>query len=430
MPTPFPHQIVGATFLASRKAALLADEQRVGKTGASIIATDLALARKILVVTKSSPRAQWGREFREWSIFPRKVQIIYASHEKVAADADVVIVGWGMVYDKRLLPQLVARDWDVLILDESHEAKNPDAKRTAAVYGALAPRAQTVWCLSGTPIPNAPNDLFPMLEALAPERLKGVETYAKFVRRYCVVKPRLINGRRIEIVIGGQNHDELRERLDGFWLRRTQQDVGIGRPIFSVYALDPNFGAAALGELDPLAADILAAAETGDTRTLEMHLGPLRRITGQIKAHAVAEAIAEELDDGLDKIVLMAWHKDVIETLKSRLSSYGVVCLDGSTPPNRRQAEVDAFQHGDARVFVGQIQAAGEAIDLSASANLMFVETSFVPKDMAQAAMRITNHTQRRQCVVRVAALAGSIDEALAAILTRKVATIRKVMET
>ena len=94
----------------------------------------------------------------------------------------------------------------------------------------------------------------------------------------------------------------------------------------------------------------------------------------------------------------------------------------------KRGEAVATFQDGRARVFIGQIQAAGEAIDLSVSCNLVFVEGSFSPKDMRQAALRITNHNQQRQCIVRFAALEGSIDEAVMAVLARKVATIKEVL--
>ena len=47
---------------------------------------------------------------------------------------------------------------------------------------------------------------------------------------------------------------------------------------------------------------------------------------------------------------------------------------------------------------------------------------------MAQAALRITNHGQKRQCRVRVAALEGSVDEALQAIVIRKVATNKEII--
>ena len=83
MPTPFPHQLTGAAFLAERKAALLGDAPRVGKTGSSIIACDMNFARRVLVVTTASARAQWGGEFKSWG-FPRNIQVVYTNNTSLA----------------------------------------------------------------------------------------------------------------------------------------------------------------------------------------------------------------------------------------------------------------------------------------------------------------------------------------------------------
>jgi SWI/SNF-related matrix-associated actin-dependent regulator 1 of chromatin subfamily A len=417
---PFPHQLAGAKFLASRKTALLADLPRVGKTGTAIIAADYVNAANICVVTTASGRAVWRRGLADWSAFDR---------------SDATVVGWPSVGQPDTLSGLLRQKWDLLILDESHFAKNPEAKRTIAAY-MVAKKAERVWCLSGSPIPNAPNDLFPMMQALCPERLKAdgelpdVSTYPAFLKRYCVVKPKKIGWHRwIDVVIGGRNLDELKARLDGFVLRRTQQDVGIREPLYDTFPLlvSDKVKREAQAGLDTAA--VLAAAESGDTKALEMHLGPLRRLTGEIKARAAVEALKEEFECGLDKIVLMAWHKDVMQILRDGLGRYGVVGIDGSTPSTRRTEAIDRFRDDPKiRVFIGQIQAAGEAIDLSAAATLWFVESSFTPKDMLQASLRITNHSQARQALVRVCVLDGSIDEALQTILLRKWQAIREVM--
>lgn len=426
---PFHHQLAGAQFLAERSAALLADEPRVGKSGAAIMAADMVWARRILVVTTASGRPVWAKAFRDWSAFGRSVQTIYklTDHPK----ADVVIVGWSAVAEQRMYSRLYVQDWDVLILDESHYAKNPTAKRTAATFGTaefdhgLCRKAARTWCLTGTPVPNAPNDLYPMLRALCPDCIDGM-SYDAFLRRYCVVAPRYISGRTIDVVKGGKNEAELAQRLKGFFLRRTQKDVGITEPIYETFPL--HIDANLTYEADTAA--ILAAAEAGDTRSLEMHLGPLRRLTGVLKAGAVIDAVKEEFAAGLDKIVLMAWHSDVVDVLAEGLAEFGPVVVDGRAGAQTREyAELMFRGDADCRVFIGQMLAAGEAIDLSAAAELIFVEMSSVPKDMKQASLRVTNFGQKRQPRIRVAALEGSIDEALAEILTRKVRTIRAVLE-
>ena len=430
MPDLFPHQLAGAQFLASRRAALLADEQRVGKTPTSIRACDYIMARRILVVTTASARGQWAREFYEWG-FPRDIQVIYRGTDRIRDEAEAVVVGWGMV--DALFDKLCAISWDVLLIDECHNAKNPAALRTTALYGGstagLVECAKRVWCLSGTPAANSPADLWPMLNALAPERLDGIKDYDAFVARYCVTKLKRIGGIMRPVIKGGKNLEELSARIEGFWLRRTQADVGIREPIYSVFALSVDKLPAELMN-EAGAQEVFDAIETGETKTLEMHLGPLRRLTGAIKAHAVIQAVSEMLEDRqLDKIVLAAWHTDVVDLLWTGLAKYGVCGVDGRTSAIQRDKEVAKFKQANFRVFVGQIIAAGEALDLSSAAELWFVEPSFTPKDMAQMSKRITHHHQKRQPLVRVCALAGSLDEAFMSILARKVASIRELMD-
>ncbi len=444
MPTPHPHQIEGAHFLAGRKAALLADEPRVGKTGAAIMAADYVMANTILVVTTSSGRPVWRRAMADWSPFGRKVQII---KDKVDADTQVAIVSWGVLTQAATRSALLQRNWDVLILDESHFAKSFGAKRTQAVYGvceddrlsqgaALVRRAGRVWCLTGTPMPNSPLDLFPMLRALSPLRLEGGGEQAKVMReddfmdRYTRWRPKKLNPwTTIKIVMGGRNGDELAKRLEGFVLRRTQQDVGITEPVYEILPLatTPAMKRQVEGEIDMAA--VLAAAEAGSTKDLEMHLGPLRRLTGELKAKAVVDAVIDEFECGLDKIVLAYWHKDVGAMLRDGLSKYGVVGIDGAVSANDRESAEQRFLHDPSiRVFLGQIQAAGEAIDLSSAAELLFVEASFQPAHMKQMSLRITNHSQARSPRVRVAVLEGSLDEAVQSILMRKWSAIREAL--
>lgn len=444
MLTPKPHQIAGAAFLAARRAALLADEPRVGKTGAAIMAADQVGARSILVVTTASGRPVWRRGFEDWSIFGRSCQIL-TSKDRLRPDTEIAIVGWPNMADPASVADLWKREWDAIIFDESHFAKSMDAKRTLAALGAggIHAKGKHIWCLSGTPMPNSPYDIYPMLAAMAPERLasdaaKGwpdVTDAEVFKRRYCKIKPKKIGFHRwIDVIIGGQNLDELAARLDGFYLRRTQQDVGITEPVFEIMPLLASPAAlreAQKAERSEIDAGLLALIASGDLEGLkDQHLGPVRRIWGGVKVKPLVEALKDEFESGLDKVVIAAWHSDVIAALADGLAKFGVVGIDGSTSAKAREANVHAFQTDpNVRVFIGQIQAAGEAIDLSAAAELIFAEMSFVPKDAKQMSLRITNYGQTRTPRVRVATLEGSIDDAIQTALLRKWATINEVMK-
>lgn len=450
MLTPFPTQISGAKFLANNRNALLADEPRVGKTGAAIIAADYSLDDSILVVTTASGRPVWKRAFSQWTEFPRVAEIVTRD---TTPTKSVAIVGWPSIADPHIRNEILKRRWDRIILDEAHWAKNFENKRTQAAYGTLYDDGEVllhrgsivsagngVWCLTGTPLPHDPSDIYPMMRSLCPDRLMAdpdqnwpnVTKYQDFLHRYCVVKmKKLPRGfRKIPVVVAGRNLPELRARLKGFLLLRTQQDVGIRAPIYETLplAVTPRMLQEVEGDLDRTS--VLEAARNGDTRALDMHLGPLRRLTGEFKAQAVVQAVTEEFEGGLDKIVLAYWHKDVGQILRDGLAKYGVLGIDGSTPPTARGAiEQQWLTDSKIRVFLAQIEAAGEAIDLSSAATLWFVETALSPKSMKQMALRITNHTQTRQAIVRVCVLEGSIDEALQEILIRLWSAIREVLQ-
>jgi len=442
---PMPTQMSGAKFLAARHRALLADEPRVGKTGAAIIAADMILANTIDVVTTASGRAVWRRGFHTWSKLGRSIGIVGV--DKNASDCDVRILSYNGA-----TTFVSKRNTDLVILDESHNCKNPDAKRTQAILGkpvaggkslftggALVRGTTRAWFLTGTPLPHDPSDIWTTMRSSCPERLYAndqrgwpdVTKFEDFRHRYCIVRMKQISRfSKIAVVIGGRNESELRDRVGDFMLRRTQKDIGI-RP--SVYELFPLVVSNAVrkqvdGDLDKKA--ILKAAEDGNTKELEMELGPLRRLTGNIKAQAVVEAVRDEFSNGLNKIVLMYWHKEVGDLLEDGLQQFEPLRIDGSTPTKAREKYELAFRgNTNNRVMLGQIQAAGEAVDFSSANELWFVETSFSPKDQAQAAMRITNVNQTRNTFVRVCCIEGSIDEALQASLLRLWTAINGVLK-
>lgn len=450
--TPKPTQLSGAKFLAGRNFALLADLPRVGKTGAAIIAADYRMAESILVVTTASGRGVWKAGLAAWSTFDRNVQVLTGG-KSLRPDTTVAIVGWSGLTQPKLRAELLKRRWSVVMLDEAHAAKNFDAKRTQAVYGtlvdggaglntatALTRTADVVWLLTGTPLPNSPADAYPMLRALFPERLTtafgptDVTTFSAFMKRYCKTRPMRVGpgyfAKWIDVFVEGINLDELNARIAGMFLQRTQQDVGILEPEYETMPLIAPTALPSEITDQKKGAAILEAARTGDRSALEMHMGPLRRLTGEIKAGLVVEAVKEELDGALDKVVLAYWHRDVGAMLADGLAQYGVTGIDGSTPDNARTANAARFRTDPkCRVFLAQIQAAGEGIDLSSASNLIFVEVSFVPKDQKQMALRITNHTQKRRPLVRVATLEGTIDDAIQSILLRKWSAIRETLK-
>ena len=418
-------QLIAADFLARRQRAFLWDSPRVGKTGAAVIAADYIGARSALVVTTASGRGVWRRAFPAWQTIPRRVRVLGSDPE---GSTDVGVVSWGMLSS---IPRAIRQRPDLIILDEDQEATNPEAQRSQHVYGSpvddgaemLTARAvvqpgDRVWHLSGTPFPHDLGNGWMRLRASFPELLKArngwpdVTRFGDFRDRYCRLgRKKLPNGERIPVVLGGKNETELRLRIAGTFLRRTQADVGIQPPRYETLPLVVSAAERARFAETPNERKILTAAAAGKTYDLEMELGSLWRQTGVVKARAVVEAIREQMRLGLEKIVLAYWHRDVGDILEEGLRSFGLVRLDGSTSPTNRESCEKRFRAPSNRIFLGQIQSAGEAIDLSPADEMWLVEYAMSPRLMEQVSKRIVNVEKKRNCFVRVVTIDQSIDD-------------------
>ena len=73
------------------------------------------------------------------------------------------------------------------------------------------------------------------------------------------------------------------------------------------------------------------------------------------------------------------------------------------------------------------IDIASTAIDLTAANDVVFAETTWVPKDVLQASMRCMGVNQSKPVLARIMSLKGSIDEAISETIVRKHRTISKI---
>lgn len=435
----YAYQEAGIEFLAKRKRAFLADEMGLGKTVQAIRACDIVGAGHVLVICPAAARTNWAREFRTWSP-ARTVQTIESSKDDANAEG-VVITSFDLAVRKE--GTFSDHVFDVVIIDEAHFLKNRKSKRTNAILGTgckgkdgIISHAKRVWAMSGTFVPNNYSELWTLIRALVPGLIdvKGKPaTYTQFVKHYCVIAQTPFAQMKI---IGSKNAADLRARLKGCYLRRKKAEVLHDLPPirYATVSLHPD-DARALSELESKHAvdldAVLANAEAGwQGRGCPMHLASMRRITGELKARPLVELLASELADTKHKIVVFAHHTSVIDILAKGLALYGAVVLDGRTPYVKRQQNIDLFDTSDSvRVFIGQITAAGTAINLTAASNVVFAEASWAPGDNAQAAMRCHRIGQKSSVLVRFASLDGSVDEKVTEVLRRKTAEISLLID-
>jgi SWI/SNF-related matrix-associated actin-dependent regulator 1 of chromatin subfamily A len=390
MNTLFDFQDVGARWLAGKRFAYLADEMGLGKTPQAISAADLAGARSVSVICPASVRANWEREIERWSLG-------LWDYDVRSYDAAV----------RHGLPRA-----DTYIIDEAHYLKTPGTARTKTLLGpgSRLRDAARIWALSGTPAPNHVGELWTWLRLFGATDLphrKFLEAHVNF--RDTPYGPKVYGNKR-----GAA--ERLATDLNPLLLRRRKVDVLKDLP--AIRWGDISLAQNVAGRLSPV--DI--GLTTGDDLPAEdEHIARIRKLTGELKAAPLAAFLAEELQQTGEKIVVFAWHRAVMDALEQGLAKFGVARIDGSTPAARRQGIVDRFQtDAECRVFLGNIQAAGAGITLTAASNLIFAEMSWTPGDNSQAAMRVHRIGQDKPVLIRTSTLLGSIDEAVNAVLARK----------
>jgi len=400
-----PYQTDGANFLAEHETASLWDDPGLGKSFQTLMAIGVCDYKDVLIVCPASVRLVWAAECKKVGY----KSTVLLKKGQIAKGINIVSYSGasGALYDEIML-----REWDLLVLDEEHFVKGSKTKRTKKIFGekldrktGIASRCKAIWGLTGTPMPNNPSELYPMIRAKFPDaivkRSGHIMSYWDFVNRYCTT---INNGFGIQIT-GGKNLAELRDKLRGRVLRRKKKEVAKDLPImqYEILPVQGNISSIPKDELDGVRDCLTSDEPLQELKKMGTHVASLRRITGMAKVKSVMDWVEEA---GHDKIVLFAHHKAVIDELKKMPDT---VYIDGSCSQSHREKAVAAFQEGSARRIVGQIQAAG------------------TPAENRQAADRIHRIGQENNCLVYFATVPDSIDEDIMKVVKRKLETYKEM---
>jgi len=424
----------------------------LGKSAQAITAADIIKAKRILVVCPAVARINWDREFQKFSKIGRKFQILTTLKDIISQNS--IIISFDLL--TRLNPACLGQ-FDVLIIDEVHYAKNIKAKRTHAIFGKKGiiheqsknSKCKT-WVLSGTPAPNHAGELWPLLYTFGVTDLKN----ENFIQRFCHVRPGF-SGKGWQVA--GTKRDkipELRGLLAKIMLRRMKAELGTEIPpiffsnlVVESGEVDYDMDLAFVNYLYPenriaeleerLKAELQSIDKAINTQSIEVLKGlaksvsMVRRYIGIQKVEKIAELVKSELDANLyEKIVIFAIHRGVIEGLRNRLRDYNPLVLYGGSKFNKAHGNIDKFNnYGKYRVFIANITAAGIAINLTAAHNVLMAEQEWTPAANAQAIARCHRHGQRNPVNVRFVGLANSLDERVCEILARKTKDLTDIFE-
>lgn len=440
-----PFQRAGVAYALRHSRVLIADEMGLGKTIQALAAIQARGAYPAAVVCPASLKPNWKREAEKWLPEGTRVAVLNGGKGSLP-EADLYVLNYELL--GKWAEALAGRGLRALVADEAHYLKTRTAARTKA-FADLAKKAkpESVLLLTGTPVMNRPAELASPLAILG--QLDALGGWWRFVRRYCDARET-----RFGLdVSGAANLDELNERLRAACMvrrrkaevlrelpakRRAEVPVTLPREARKAY----EEAAANIVEWKAGQAKRLALAATGDDEAARkasieaarkaesaealVRIEALKQLAVAGKLPQVEEWIADFVESG-EKLVVFAVHRSVVERLAAR---FNAPAITGDTPIEDRQKAVDRFQGDpDCRLIVGNVQAMGVGLTLTAASNVLFVELPWRPADLDQAEDRCHRIGQSASVTAWYLLAEQTIDDDLFGLIGRKRAVVDAATE-
>ena len=428
-----PYQVEGVAFLAATGRALLADDMGLGKT-VQAIAASVWMRRhegveRTLVVCPASLKHQWAREIARFTDLD--VEVIQgaapARRAQYRRKAAFSIVNYELVMrDHERIERLLAPD--LLIVDEAQRVKNWRTK-TATAIKRLDTRFAFV--LSGTPLENRLEDLYSVMQVVDQ---RGLGPLWRFMLDFHVTDER---GK----VIGYRNLSTLRQRLAPTMLRRDRRIVAAQLPPRIEHRLDVTMTSRQTEIHDSALYSAYTLARIARRRPLtpsEEHRLMAALQTARMACNAaglvddetegspkLAELgrVLEELcvEGGLKVVVFSQWKK--MTAMAAQVAEglgLGVLCLHGGIPTAKRGALIERFETDPAVQVFLCTDAGGVGLNLQAAGALVNLDLPWNPAVLDQRIARVHRLGQRRSVQIVVMVAAGSYEQRVEAMLSRK----------
>jgi SNF2 family DNA or RNA helicase len=229
-------------FYQSKRGMLNANDMGMGKTVESVVVIyilqkllEKRLNRKptVLWLTKKSlMKKSTPKEILKWNPTCRIVVPPESSSKKdrefllelyEMQKADIFVANYEFA---RTTPKVTQMKWDIIVIDEVHKLKGgANANGPTAIFTAvknLCEKAEYVLMLSGTPMVNAPEEMWSYLHIFNPEKFPDVKRFRRDFMGY-----REVAG---EMQLAVDPNKILQYALKGQMIRRSAQEVGLQIP--------------------------------------------------------------------------------------------------------------------------------------------------------------------------------------------------------
>jgi SNF2 family DNA or RNA helicase len=398
--------------LQHEHGAILADSMGLGKTATAVNVAVLLQMKRILVICPKSAIPDWRREIVDWDKHHGMIQ----HRTSLMFNRGWTLINYEML--KRHAGPLRKREWDLIIIDESHATKEPNCNRTRLIYGGDVngtewgpiPHRKAI-IISGTPFKNRIEELFEPLHFIKPDKWPDREA---FIDTYYPPEFDQEGRRQRNITKDGRvvgvapvNLDDLHRQLQDDMVRTHKDDVpGLPQKRFelipiSVSLLAAFYFAVSRAKLRKLYAQLISiqlreqwndAADAINNKITALH--------SEIALQAIdlkLQPIIDYLLTFTEKTVVIGFHRqDLLDLVAQRLrvEGLGVVEHNGDTSHNLKWSKNQFRKNAAVQFFVGQLTVSNLSLTLTTAKHIVFLELPQTWSDFEQATDRIHRYGQ------------------------------------
>lgn len=411
---------------------------------------------RILIFCPAIGRVSWKTELPKWQN-TRQIMQITSQTTSIPSGPVAAVVSYDLLSRAqgfRKVQKLLrsTEKFDVVVLDEAHYLKSPDANRTKALYGSRLDLANglikealaqggAIWPASATPTKANAADLYPHLKALFPDALRAlfggeVPTRNQFVERFCTFFDGLY-GREIT----GNNPKTISDLVAAIrphFIVRRKSDVAqeLGSVLHITLPLEVKEHNENIDNADTVPNDRTKFLDLLENAPADAnipdpppHLMQQWRELGEAKVEPATAWIRDFLDQHPNKkLVVFAHHRSVIQHLAQAFPGESVTLFGGTSPLAREQAVADFQGKPSVRIFIGQTMAAGTSITLTAASDVLVLEPEWAALDMYQAISRCHRLGQTEPVTAYYAYADDTVDARIARAVRRRTEDFEKLI--
>ncbi len=401
------YQVEAVKEILDKKRVLIADDMGLGKCSEAISAKSVMDKRNgyqggTLIISPADVIPHWEREIKKWYKFKENpsVKVIrtktYEEDVKDARESDFALVGYPTLSrlgdedsSSRRLAQLEGFHYGVI--DEAHNAKNPQSLRSKGVKRILD-STEYLAILTGTPIPNTVIDIYMLLSLLDKEQFPITSENPRAILSsfYHLFKQdpefvrRVLNDRMMRREIGdyleGQVPRLNRNSLD---VQLEDEHRDVYKQVYENDNIEPDVKLRQLinASVDP---NLVSPA------LLEGRENRIGRMESSV--YSCLDDLIERVADSDGKVLIFSDLKEgVTRKLLDRWERYGALLIDGdvgksNTAKGRAERERlrKQFQGNPDNKVLISTKVMGEGVDLTAATDIVHLTWPYTPADIDQ----------------------------------------------